>query len=328
LPGAPVATLTTHLLVTQAPTFTSPNSATFVAGSAGSFTVTTTGYPAPTLSESGALPSGVTFTDHGDGTASLGGAAGRGAGGSYPLTVTAHNGAQPDATQSFTLNVANPLPATSGLRPAAVQAGGAAVALTVSGANFVPGSTVRVTTAGGTSTTLTPSAVATDGTTLTVTIPAAAIAQAATLRVTVVNAAPGGGASNPQPLFVTAAGAAVSSESSSANGTATTGGAGPNSADSVTVNGSGGSGTVAVAIYAANPGATPSFAASGGYVDAYVAPGSAYSSMRIVDCALRGGSRRTGTTPPRPAGSRPPPRATTPRRGVRPSRSPPAARRA
>ncbi len=288
---APVATLTTHLLAPAPPAITSANRVTLVAGSAGSFTVTTTGVPAAALSESGALPGGVTFTDNGDGTASLGGIPARGAGGSYPLTLTAHNGGLPDATQSFTLTVTNPLPATSGISPAAVQAGGGAVALTVSGANFVPGSRVRVTAAGRASATLIPSTVAPDGTQLTVTIPSSAITTAGVLQVAVLNAAPGGGASTLQPLFVTAAHAAVASESVSASGTVTTGGAGPNTTGSVTVGGSGGSGTVAVAIYAANPGGTPSFAASGGYFDAYVAPGSAFSSVRIVDCALQGGSQ-------------------------------------
>ena len=289
--GAAQATTLAHYPPPIPPTIGSATSATFAVGTPGAFTVTATGRPVPTLSESGALPSGVTFTDHGDGTASLSGTPARGAGGSYPLTFTAHNGGLPDATQRFTLTVTNPLPATGGLSPAVAQAGGGAVALTVSGANFVPGSRVRVTAAGGTSATLTPSTVAPDGTSLTVTIPAAAIATAWTLQVAVVNAAPGGGASNPQPLFVTAASAAVSSTRVSITGTATTGGTGPNTAGSVTVSGSGGSGTVAVAIYAANPGGTPSFAASGGYFDAYVAPGSAYSSVRIVDCALQGGSQ-------------------------------------
>jgi len=273
------------------PTISSANSATFAVGTPGTFTVTATGRPVPALSESGALPSSVTFTDNGDGTASLSGIPARGAGGSYPLTLTAHNGGLPDATQSFTLTVTNPLPATSGISPAAVQAGGGAVALTVSGANFVPGSRVRVTAAGRASATLIPSTVAPDGTQLTVTIPSSAITTAGVLQVAVLNAAPGGGASTLQPLFVTAAHAAVASESVSASGTVTTGGAGPNTTGSVTVGGSGGSGTVAVAIYAANPGGTPSFAASGGYFDAYVAPGSAFSSVRIVDCALQGGSQ-------------------------------------
>ena len=33
----------------------------FQTGQAGTFTVTASGFPAPTLSESGALPSGITF---------------------------------------------------------------------------------------------------------------------------------------------------------------------------------------------------------------------------------------------------------------------------
>jgi len=289
--GAAQATTLAYYPPPIPPTISSATSATFAVGTPGAFTVTTTGRPKPTLSESGALPSSVTFTDNGDGTASLSGIPARGAGGNYPLTVTAHNGGLPDATQSFTLTVTNPLPDTSGISPAAVQAGGGAVALTVSGAHFVPGSRVRVTAAGRGSATLIPSTVAPDGTQLTVMIPSAAIATAGVLQVAVVNAAPGGGTSTLQPLFITAAHAAVSSESVSITGTATTGGAGPNTPGSVTVSGSGGSGTVAVAIYAANPGGTPSFAASGGYFDAYVTPGSAYSSVRIVDCALQGGSQ-------------------------------------
>jgi hypothetical protein len=122
-------------------------------------------------------------------------------------------------------------------------------------------------------------------------IPAGLVARPDTLRVAVVNGGPGGGASNLQPLFVTQASAAVTSSSTSTSGTATTGGAGPSTAGSVTLSASGGSGTVAVAIYAANPGGTPSFNATGAYFDAYVAPGSTYSSVQIVNCALNGGSQ-------------------------------------
>ena len=46
---------------------------TFTAGTAGSFAVTTTGFPTPALSAAGPLPSGVTFTDNGNGTATLAG---------------------------------------------------------------------------------------------------------------------------------------------------------------------------------------------------------------------------------------------------------------
>ena len=87
----------------QAPAIISASTATFTFGTAGTFTVTSTGFPVPTLSESGALPSGVLFTDNGDGTATLAGTPG--AAGNFPITITAHNGFGPDATQSFTLTV-------------------------------------------------------------------------------------------------------------------------------------------------------------------------------------------------------------------------------
>ena len=61
----------------------------------------------------GALPSGVTFTDNGDGTATLAGTPAAGTSGSYPLTITASNGVSPDATQNFTLTV-NPSPTRPG----------------------------------------------------------------------------------------------------------------------------------------------------------------------------------------------------------------------
>jgi len=44
-----------------APAFTSPASTTFTVGTPGSFTVTTSGSSIPSLSESGSLPSGVSF---------------------------------------------------------------------------------------------------------------------------------------------------------------------------------------------------------------------------------------------------------------------------
>ena len=87
----------------EAPTITSANNTTFTVGTSGSFTVTTTGTPTSSLSESGALPSGVTFVDNGDGTATLAGTPDVGSGGTYTFTITATNGVAPDATQSFTL---------------------------------------------------------------------------------------------------------------------------------------------------------------------------------------------------------------------------------
>ncbi|MDQ6613713.1 MAG: Ig-like domain repeat protein [Actinomycetota bacterium] len=86
----------------QPPAITSAASTTFAVGAAGSFTVVATGSPAPTLAESGTLPSGVTFDPA---TGVLGGTPAAGTVGSYPITFTATNGIAPDATQAFALRV-------------------------------------------------------------------------------------------------------------------------------------------------------------------------------------------------------------------------------
>ena len=59
------------LTVDQGLAITSPNSANFTVGVPGSFELTTVGFPTPTLSETGPLPTGLTFTDNGDGTGTL-----------------------------------------------------------------------------------------------------------------------------------------------------------------------------------------------------------------------------------------------------------------
>ncbi len=91
--------------VDQAPAITSADDAAFTVGQFGSFTITTTGYPTPAITEMGSLPTGVTFTDNGNGTATLAGTPQEGTLGTYPLTLTAANGISPSATQSFTLSV-------------------------------------------------------------------------------------------------------------------------------------------------------------------------------------------------------------------------------
>jgi hypothetical protein len=91
--GSP-ATQSFTLTVDGAPTFSPSAATTFTEGSAGSFAVTAAGTPTPSMSESGSLPSGVSFIDNGNGTATLSGT---------PTTGSA--GTSPDATQSFTLTV-------------------------------------------------------------------------------------------------------------------------------------------------------------------------------------------------------------------------------
>ena len=84
-----------------APSITSANNASFPAGHLTTFTVTTTGAPQPSISESGTLPSGVKFHDNGNGTATLSGTPG--SAGIFPIQFTAANGTPPNAVQSFTL---------------------------------------------------------------------------------------------------------------------------------------------------------------------------------------------------------------------------------
>ena len=133
----PNATQSFILTVTQAPAITSANNTTFTVGTAGSFTVTATGFPTPALTESGALPSGVTFVDNGNGTATLSGIPS--AAGTYPLSFTAANGVLPDATQSFTLTVTPSTSATvSAVSVSWGKAGTAALQTAADGLRLLP----------------------------------------------------------------------------------------------------------------------------------------------------------------------------------------------
>jgi hypothetical protein len=163
--------------VVQAPAVTSAPGASFTIGSAGAFTVTATGYPAPTLSVSGALPGGVTFTPA---TGALAGTPAAGTGGTWPLTFTASNGVAPNATQNFTLTVN--VPATVPGQPAAPTAVAGNASATVNfvaptnGGSPITGYTVVSIPAGGVDTnagtTLIPHVVTglTNGTSYTFTV--------------------------------------------------------------------------------------------------------------------------------------------------------------
>jgi predicted outer membrane repeat protein len=95
------------LMVYQAPGFVSDDHVTVKIDKSFDplmFQVKTVGFPIPTLTETGALPSGVTFKDGGYGVATLKGYPNRGTGGSYTITIRAHNDAG-DVSQLFHLNV-------------------------------------------------------------------------------------------------------------------------------------------------------------------------------------------------------------------------------
>lgn len=86
--------------IDQPAAITSSNATTFVESSNSTFSFAATGYPTPSFQESGALPGGVTFAN-----GQLSGTPQPATAGSYPLTITAHNGIGSDASQSFMLTV-------------------------------------------------------------------------------------------------------------------------------------------------------------------------------------------------------------------------------
>jgi len=90
------------LTVGTAPVFASNPGATFYSGFGRGFTVTTAGSPYPTITLTGTLPPGLTFTPA---NGFLSGTAAPGSEGTYPLTITADNGIGGPFAQAFTLDV-------------------------------------------------------------------------------------------------------------------------------------------------------------------------------------------------------------------------------
>jgi hypothetical protein len=111
------ATTPVHVVVNEAPELTGPTTARFVAGTSSTIGFAADGYPQATLTRSGALPTGVTFVDNGNGTATLSGAAAPGTEGTYNVTITASNGINPDAVIHLVLTVVPPVKITTSSLP-------------------------------------------------------------------------------------------------------------------------------------------------------------------------------------------------------------------
>jgi YVTN family beta-propeller protein len=129
----PYAIAITPVTSTQAPVFASGSATTAAYGARFSFTVTATGSPAPKITRTGRLPSGVKFADKGDGTATISGMPGNAAAGVYPLTLTARN-KYGTATQAFTLTVTR-APAIQKIRTVRTRVG-AGLRLTVQATGY------------------------------------------------------------------------------------------------------------------------------------------------------------------------------------------------
>ncbi len=125
--AAATSTNTVTLTVNQAPAITTGASTTFTVGTAGSFQLAASGYPAPSFSNTAfsgctpsTLPSGVTFTAAG----LVSGTPASGTSGTYTICITATNSVLPNATQKFTLTVAQ-LPVITSASSATFVAGAA-----------------------------------------------------------------------------------------------------------------------------------------------------------------------------------------------------------
>jgi hypothetical protein len=133
------------LTVGQAPAITSAKTLAENTGTAFSFTVRTTGYPAPAITgvSTPPLPSGVTLVDQGNGTAILSGTAPVGTSGLYNIALTANNGVGAPATSTLALSMNEPPAITSG-NSVSVQRGVAMTAFVITTTGY-PVPTVTAT---------------------------------------------------------------------------------------------------------------------------------------------------------------------------------------
>ena len=105
-PHEPAETQKLAVAVDNFPVFKSKGALTVHTGSPFAYDITTTsGWPVPAISTATTLPTGVTLTDNGNGTASLAGTPGPGTGGVYAVTISAITSAGERTNQSFELTV-------------------------------------------------------------------------------------------------------------------------------------------------------------------------------------------------------------------------------
>ncbi|HXY23731.1 MAG TPA: IPT/TIG domain-containing protein [Candidatus Acidoferrum sp.] len=186
-PGGGTSTAQTFTVNNVAPTLSSINPTSTTAGTGVTMTLTGTNFVSGSTVNFGAnvlVPTTQTATSL-QVTVPAADVATAGA-----INVTVKNpapGGGTSSAQTFTVN--NPVPTITSLNPNGVTAGGAAFTLTVTGTNFVSGSTVNF----GANPPLVPTSQT--ATQLQVTVPASDIATAGSANVTVTNPAPGGGTS-------------------------------------------------------------------------------------------------------------------------------------
>jgi hypothetical protein len=162
-------------------------------GSAGTLTVTGTGFVGSSVINWNGTALGTSYVSSTELSASLT-AALLSTLGSVPVTVTnPPPGGGTSAPQTFDVDA--PVPAIVSLSPSSVAVGSAGFTLTVTGSGFLPSSTIDLG-----ATPLTTTYV--NATSLTAPVPTSALTSAQAAQVTVVNPGPGGGLSNSASLSI------------------------------------------------------------------------------------------------------------------------------
>ena len=212
--------------------------------------------------------------------------------GTYYATVTVSDQSGATVSQTVVETVTDPTPTVTSLAPASAPIG-SSPSVTITGGGLVPGSTVEwdgtpITTTYVPPTLFSPAS-------LTAQVPATDTASTTAAAITVVNAAPGGGTSSPQVVYIVPAQSAIAganlATSASATGSATAafGGSGAGTATSLSAAASG-AGTVALAQYTADPESTTPPPAVNAYFNVLVPASSSFCSVQVTDCNLGGGS--------------------------------------
>jgi len=277
----PVLAGTLTLIVASPPTFTSANSAGFTLGSSGEFTIVASGDPIPAISEQGTLPNGLTFTDNGNGTATISGTPDVDDAPSTVIDLTATNGATPSGTQSLTITTTTlTAPGTPTAVTAAAGVDSADVSWSAPSGDPTPTGYV-VTATPSPAVAIPQVAAGADTTTVTGLTPGVSYS----FTLTALNGTVQGSASTPSnPILPTASpeSSSGSGSSGSPGGTATTLTIASTGGPTITAQGSG-EGTVNIATYGTPP-VTPVTGPSPSYFDLATSPGSSFTSVTAEFC--------------------------------------------
>jgi hypothetical protein len=262
---------------------TSAGAADFKVGHDEDFSITAQGGSAIELEESGALPEGVSFTDDGEGSASIHGTPDARTAGTYDLRITASDGAGAEVTQDFTLTVKD-VPGAP--REVAASAGVDSAKVLWSAPSSDGNSPIETYTVtaspGGASTTV-------DGSESSAVIEGLTAGTPYTFSVLATNALGEGPASQSSEVVPTSSqledGHSATSESP--GGTATPEPVTSPSGETLTATGEG-SGTVEIGTYAHNPVLTLSDGTS--FFDVQTTPSSGFNTVSFKICGLTAGA--------------------------------------